>query len=69
MYKKSKKPTEIIRKVDNTLAEEQLSLISYLIQRLKMCKIKKRQVEIGQTQKEYSNPRIGCDKSKSRQKN
>ena len=47
MYKKSKKPTEIIRKVDNTLAEEQLSLISYLIQRLKMCKIKKRQVEIG----------------------
>ena len=47
MYKKSKKLTEIIRKVDNTLAEEQLSLISYLIQRLKMCKIKKRQVEIG----------------------
>ena len=55
MYKKSKKPTEIIRKVDNTLAEEQLSLISYLIQRLKMCKIKKRQVEIGQTWKKYSN--------------
>ncbi|MGK7919065.1 MAG: hypothetical protein AB4080_03540 [Trichodesmium sp.] len=39
MYKKSKELTEIIRKVDSLSAEEQLSLISYLSNRLKLCEI------------------------------
>ena len=42
MYKKSKELTEIIRKVNILSAEEQLSLISYLTNRLKMCEIKKK---------------------------
>ncbi|NEP90805.1 MAG: hypothetical protein F6K18_30570 [Okeania sp. SIO2C2] len=42
MYKKSKELTEIIRKVDSLSPEEQLSLISYVIGRLKMCEIKKK---------------------------
>ncbi len=41
-YKKSKELTKIIRKVDSLSAEEQLSLISYLTNRIKMCEIKQK---------------------------